>query len=72
MPRTTREMRHTARTYTQQTFRATIVWRQSDGTHSRLIHGKDCDALLYLGQSASIDRGLRIEHGVGPDAANDA
>ena len=27
---------------------------------------------LYLGQSASNDMGLRIEHGVAPDAAKDA
>ena len=43
MPLTTHETRHTARTYTQQTFRTTIVWRPSDGTHNSrpILHGKD-------------------------------
>ena len=69
MPLTTHETRHTARTYTQQTFRTTIVvWRPSDGTHNSrpILHGKD------YALSRTI-RGTRIiEHGVGPDAANDA
>jgi hypothetical protein len=68
MPLTTRETRHTARTSTLQTFRAPIVWRPSDGTHSRPIHGKDCD----LSRTMRVDRhGTRIEHVVGPDDAND-
>ena len=65
---TTRETRHIARTSTLQTFRATTVWRPSDGTHSRPINGKDFALSRAI---RSTDMGLLIEHGVSPDAADD-
>ena len=60
VPLTTRETCHTARTYTQQTFRASIVWRPSDGTHSRPIHGKDC----ALSRTIRVDRQERASNTV--------